>query len=117
MTEYFFDGICQDCFCKVQEGKGGCVCPFRAMKQDKFYHCSFCEEFHSPFHAIICKKCAEKQDSQNTNTQKEKFFNTKLPFMLGGIIIGLFIGWLLFVALRKKNNKNKGKKIKSYDKK
>ena len=100
MTEYFFNEICRDCFCKVQKEKNSCVCPFEDNEKDKIYYCSFCEEFHSPFHWIVCKECAKKQDS---NVQgKSNFFSIGLPSAFVGMVVGLFLGWLFFVVLRRK---------------
>jgi len=105
-TEYLFNGICDNCFCEVQKEKNSCVCPFETIKKkDKFYYCSFCEEFHSPFHWTVCKKCAEKQDVQNLIQKKEAFFSVGLPSAFFGMIIGLFLGWLFFVVLKRKKIK------------
>jgi hypothetical protein len=108
-TEFFFNGICLDCFCKVQKEKSSCACPFETIKESsKFYYCSFCEEFHSPFHWTICKECAKKQDGQSVNAQKkEEFFSVGLPSMLVGVVVGFFLGYLLFVVLRRKRKKQR----------
>jgi hypothetical protein len=106
-AEFFFNGICNDCFCEVQKQKNSCVCPFGIIEEkDKFYYCSFCEEFHGPFHWTICKKCAEKEDAQNFNPNVQKkgaFFSVGLPSVFVGVAIGLFLGWIFFVVLKKKD--------------
>lgn len=108
-TEYFFNGICGDCFCEVQKEKNSCVCPFKMVveKSGEFYYCSFCEEFHGPLHWTICKECAKKQDAQNlTGVQKkEAFFSVGLPSAFVGVVIGIFLGWLFFAAFKKKKKK------------
>lgn len=108
MAEYFFNGVCGDCFCKVQKEKNSCVCPFETTK-DKLCYCSFCEEFHSPLHWTLCKKCAKKQDNKSVGwSKKEIFYRIGLPSVFAGMVIGIFLGWLLFVVLiRKKKNQKK----------
>lgn len=105
--EFFFNGICEDCFCEVQKEKNSCVCPLTVRKQGNIYYCSFCEEFHSPFHWTVCKECVKKQDAQNlTDVQKkEAFFSIGLPSVFVGMVIGFFLGWLFFVVLKSKNKK------------
>ena len=90
MKDFFFNGLCVDCFCKVQKDKS-CVCPLTILsKEGRFYYCSFCEEFHTPHNAIVCKECAKKQDTYAQ--KKETFLKVGLPSVLGGLIIGLLLG-------------------------
>ena len=104
--EYFFDEVCEDCFCEIQKKKGSCVCPFETMKQDRSYYCSFCEEFHGPSYSVMCKECANKnQDAYIQRKGKETSFGVVLASIFAGIVIGLFLGWLLLVKLRKKKIK------------
>lgn len=104
MTEFFFNGVCPDCFCEVQKEKNSCVCPLTSMKEfGKVYYCSFCEEFHGAGSSVVCKECAKKQD---VNVQrKEAFFSVGLPSAFVGIVIGFFLGWLFLVKLRRKKPK------------
>jgi len=96
--EYFFDGVCDDCFCKIQKKKG-CICPFIKLKQNSLYHCSLCEEFHGPDNSIVCKECVEKQVSQSVSGRV--FYGV---FIFIGIIICLFLGWLFLVVMKKKKS-------------
>jgi hypothetical protein len=54
----------------------------------------------------VCKKCAKKQDAQSLN-KKEVLFGVGLPSAFVGVIIGLFLGWLFFVVIKKKKNQKK----------
>ena len=88
--EYFFNGVCDECFCKIQKEKDSCICPFVKLRHDELYYCSFCEEFHGPSSSVVCNECDKKQ---NVNVQRKKvFFNVGLPSALVGIVIGFFLG-------------------------
>lgn len=103
MTDAFFNGVCTNCFCEVQKEKG-CVCPIsKLLEKGRPYYCSFCEEFHTTNNEIICRECKKKQDTHEQ--KKEAFLKVGLPSMLGGVIIGFFLGWLFLVKLRKKKTK------------
>ena len=106
-TETFLDGICIDCFCEDRKKKG-CICPFEKETEELrkpffHYYCSLCEEFHTG-NAFICKKCFEKENAFYNEQKREIFW--RVASLIGGIVIGLFLGWLLLVKLRKKKTKN-----------
>ena len=101
--EYFFNGVCDNCFFEIQKEKNSCVCPLEKMDRDRSYYCTLCEEFHGFGYWTMCKECAEKQD---VSVQRKKaFVSIGLPSMFVGVIVGFFFGWLFLVKLRKKGRK------------
>jgi hypothetical protein len=101
--EYFFNGVCDNCFYEIQR-KEGCVCPFTKLKQGSLYYCSLCEEFHGPDSSVICRQCAEGQDSKNENFRRKEtsFSSGSLGILV--VIVVIVVGLFLVLKKRKKSS-------------
>lgn len=94
-----------DCFCETQEKKKSCICPLIALKQDKIYYCSLCDECHGLSFSVICKTCMKKQEELSEgggNHDRKRIFLGGLIGGVLGITIGFFLGWLILVKLGRK---------------